>query len=922
MKIIALFLIFIQSAMAQLNTLQSDSDIKWLKVENDNFQVIFPDYLESEGHYTLNLLEHYRDIVGKTYKSQPEKLSIVIRPHINQPNGFVTLAPRRSEWFNQASLTPLIGSLEFLQALAVHEYRHVVQFDVMKQGNMLYPYYLFGEGFLSFFMNFIMPTWYFEGDATWAETVYSDSGRGRSPRFSARFKAMLLSENAPKYDDLLAGDFTTEVPNHYVFGYFLVTRAINLYGDDVWNKIVQYAVQRPWNVYAVYSGFEAVTGKDFDEFYDETILELKEKWKEESDITLAGKNEKYASEVYPLEEGFYLYRDLDSLWQLKKGDRTITELNISPGISRIDKKFSKIIFTSLLPDKRFDHKSYSDLYEYDLTLDRIKPLSGKQRYYHPQFSPDGIKFVATHIDDKDNFSLHIFERNKFKRKITSTQKYHRFAEAVWRNNDELIILALDEKGKKYLAHYFLSTNEIVNLTMPTRNNIYSLHFYQDQVLFEADYLGTTNIFSYSLAKNTVSQCTKDPIGAFQPRVIDNKLYYSSEKAQGKRITYSPIQCDLLAENEIFNRYLGSSPSDTYTNTSPIEIKDYKKLREQTLMPGNYYEYGSALSPHSWQFFGGRGVQLLGQGNNILGSLGLTGYTGMTSEESQPFAGLSFTYSKFYPLFTFGVDYLQRKETVSNLTSEWTELRSFGGIIFPYTHVLGVYRGQHLLGLQGQYIALSENNYTVASRLNDDSLVTKGFTFSSRLEKFTPARNLQSPLGYNLNFNYLDIEQDQTNYLANTNLEIKLPGLMSNDGFRLNAVHEYRIADINAYNLLNNYVSPIGYTFSRGYAYEFSRKFSKLTAEYLTPLAYPRWGIWDWIYFTRISGRVFFDTTSADIFVAGDSYNERTFNSTGLQFLFDTSTFRKFNIRYRLGAIQTLRDHKFAPEFFIEIGRIF
>ena len=275
MKLIVglLFLLFSKAALSQTNYInwQSQPNIKWEQIETKRFKIVYPKYLEEKARYTLDLLEHYAPMVSDSYKIKPKKLFLVLRPEVADPNGFVTLAPRRSEWYNFTNISPHLGATEWLQTLAIHEYRHVVQYDFLNQGYTKWGYYLFGETGLSFLINIIMPGWYFEGDAVWAETMLSDGGRGRSPRFSARLKALVTSGQIPDYDALLAGDYTQNLPNLYVYGYYLITSAYQKFGKNVWKDIAKYATDRPWNPFAVYSGFYSVTRKSFQDFYNETL---------------------------------------------------------------------------------------------------------------------------------------------------------------------------------------------------------------------------------------------------------------------------------------------------------------------------------------------------------------------------------------------------------------------------------------------------------------------------------------------------------------------------------------------------------------------------------------------------------------------------------------------------------------------------
>lgn len=913
-------------AMAQVSTFQSDSDLNWQKIEDDQFVVVFPDFMEERAQYTLNLLKHYAKVVGKTYRSQPKKISIVIRPQVNSPNGFVTLAPRRSEWFNHASLTPLVGSLEWMQALAVHEYRHVVQFDAMKNDNLLWPYYLFGEGFLSLFMNIVMPTWYFEGDATWAETVYSDGGRGRSPRFMARMKALSLGDDPPTYDQLLGGDFTTALPNWYVYGYILVTKAVNVYGEDIWRRILEYAIARPWNVYALYTAFEAETGMEFDTFFEQTMNELRDTWKSQLNKPFKkSKRKSYRNQVYPLENKVYLYRDLNSLWELKQGQKTLAELNVSPSLSRVDKHHHRFVYTSLLPHHRYFYKSFSDLFEFDLKKGDSRRISFQKRYYHPQYSPNGSKLLAVNISEREVFSLHILKGQKVIKKIIPPKKMGTIAEAVWKNETELLVLMLDPTGKKYIAQYQIKNRRWDRMSAPTRNNLYSLFYHRGSVYFEADYLGNINIFRLKLNQKSFEQCSFEEIGAFQPRVILGKLYYAAEGTQGKKIKGIDINCEPMVSTALtdINRYIGSTPSDNYFEKKPIKIKNFKKFYKKTRSVTDYQESSNTLSPHSWSFISGRGFQLQGTGTNILGSQNLTAYTGLTSEENTPFAGFAYSYSKFYPLLSFGVDYLERSQTINDVTSDWKETKAIAAVILPYSHVTSVFEGFHQIAFIGQYIGIGENLSTASSNLSDDELLAKGISFSSSLSKFRPFRDLISPLSFNLNLGYLDIEQESTsvaNYLAQGFLSVTTPGFMENDGLYLSASAERRPQNRGLYNLLNNYVPTTGYTFGRGFAYEFTPQFNLYSLEYITPLFYPRWNLSDWFYFPRINAKFWFDHTQFEKFDLQDSdYSMRSLNSQGIDFIINSNTLRKFSINYGLRFFNRSTEAGTDTEFFINVN---
>ena len=144
--------LFINSAYAQISLSQSSPDLNWKEIESSHFKIVYPDYIEDQAHFTLNLLEHYKKAVAETYDQNPKKLTLILRSELSMPNGFVTLAPRRSEWFTSSNITPVVGSLDWFQSLAIHEYRHVIQLDYLNRSNIKNGYYLFGENIANVLM--------------------------------------------------------------------------------------------------------------------------------------------------------------------------------------------------------------------------------------------------------------------------------------------------------------------------------------------------------------------------------------------------------------------------------------------------------------------------------------------------------------------------------------------------------------------------------------------------------------------------------------------------------------------------------------------------------------------------------------------------------------------------------------------------
>lgn len=154
---------------------QNPPGIKWQQINTENFQIIYPTALESEAQRMANTLQTIIISISNSLNKEPHKISIILQNQGTTSNGFVQLAPRRSEFF--AVPPQEFDYQDWLNSLAVHELRHVVQFDKLT-GNFRAP--LFEQLALAIF-GVTLPPWFFEGDAVGIETALTNAGRGRLP---------------------------------------------------------------------------------------------------------------------------------------------------------------------------------------------------------------------------------------------------------------------------------------------------------------------------------------------------------------------------------------------------------------------------------------------------------------------------------------------------------------------------------------------------------------------------------------------------------------------------------------------------------------------------------------------------------------------------------------------------------------------
>ena len=157
--------------------------LKWKQINTDSARIIFPSGMDSQANRVASII-HYMAansvaVPGSvSLGNQLRKIQIVMQNQTTVANGYVQLGPFRSEFF----LTPSgnnfeLGSISWPDQLALHEYRHVQQFNNFNNGLSRTMKVLFGEEGFALAINASVPDWFFEGDAVYNETFFSSQGR-------------------------------------------------------------------------------------------------------------------------------------------------------------------------------------------------------------------------------------------------------------------------------------------------------------------------------------------------------------------------------------------------------------------------------------------------------------------------------------------------------------------------------------------------------------------------------------------------------------------------------------------------------------------------------------------------------------------------------------------------------------------------
>lgn len=903
-----------------VNTAQSSSDHHWMSLENDFVEVIYPQGYEQEATRAAHLVEHFSGQAGKSYSiERPKKFPLVLRPEVALPNGFVTLAPRRSEWFFHQAFNPFVGGLDFFEALAIHEYRHINQFDFSFRSTNMFGYYLFGEFGVAVLNSIGIPGWFWEGDAVWAETYYTKGGRGRSPRFWARLKALLLSSQTPTYDELQGRTLKTILPNHYVFGHFLVSRAYRLYGANFWQRVFKGVTGFSISPYRIYHKFEELTGIEWEQYVAETFKELKDKWEINGDKLK--KVDKYADGYverrYPMQDGnklYFLKRELNGFWELHERQQGfIREVPLIASFSKVDLKKGKFLYGQVLPDRRYSFKSSHDLFLFDVNSGETKRLTEGRRLYHPQWSPSGKNIVA--LEKGNSSKWHV---------VFSSAKAPSFnkvpfslgipLEITFKNEGVLYVLFQNVSGDRALATLELESLQARRITPFTRNNIYNLAAIPNGVLFEGDHEERVQVMA--LQNNVLMSCTEEPIMAQSPRLISGQIFYATTKGLGEELKNRSLsKCRRVNEKKFYGL------QENLGMFKRGEIKRDKK-KYQKLVKKEASEFSRGLSPNSWSFIGGRGYQVQLTGANYLGTVGYSATVGLDSEEEKPFASIGLNYSKYLIAANAYGLYEKRNSVVrrGGPAVEWDETEAGLRLSLPQVWVNHFNQYSLNVGLNGGIIDVGARTGANIDLPNNETLNFYGAEVSWQWTRPLTFKDIYPDYGMRTRGFFRRVLSDRRESFDSdlTFLEASLflPGLFDDHGLRLRTTYEGQTKGLTNYRHSAVAEASNDYVLSRGFQYSYLDSYHKSSLDYVFPLWYADWNLLDFHYLRRAYLGAFYDYT--DYEVAGFTGDLQSF---GGELFFETNLFRRFPVTYGVRYSNKV-DSNQVWDFFLAAGATF
>lgn len=876
--------------------------VKWQQVNTPAAKVIYPVGYDSVASRVAQIVDGISAPGQLTIGKRQKKVSIVLQTHTTISNAYVGLAPFRSEFY----LTPdqnsfEIGSLPWADQLAIHEFRHVQQYNNFNVGLSKALSLVFGEGGQAVANSAAIPDWFFEGDAVFNETLVSAQGRGRLPFFYNGYRALWSAGKNYSWMKLRNGSLKDYVPDWYPTGFMLVAFGREIYGDQVWRNITHDAASFKGVFYPLQNAVKKYTGKKFSDLRSDGLNYFKKQFRYNALIKPVGNA--------VINREFPAYVNDSTLVYVKSTYNKIPEFAMN--VNGVEKKISvrsrsfdnyfnynsgKVVYATYRPDLRWTYQDYSNLVVLDIRTGKEKQLTRFTKYFAPAFNGDGTRIVAVKTVAGQSW-LHILDAatGNILNEVPNLDKLF-FTYPKFFNNETLVSAVRNTKGEMSLALIDVKSGVIKYLLPFTYRPLAFPVVHGDTIYFSATIDKNDRLFAFSVTtgKLVESKTAESELNQYQPALSSTKLAWVEFTAYGydlrqennKEIAWTEVQTESLKSLPNFNI---SAIDHTSSANILSDISD-------GLLPATKYNKTHGLfNFHSLiPDFSDPNYSLALVGQNVLNTFQSQASFNYNRDEGYKQLGFDAVYGAWFPYLRGGFDYtLDRRSLYRNNRVYYNETSAHLGLQVPLNLSSGNNLSQISFGSDFYYTGSSFHSpYNKLFADRNYTYLNNSFSVSNKVQQ--ARQNIYPKWGQSLTLNYKRAINglSASQFLAAGSLFV--PGAFSNHSIVITAAHQQKGSD-DVISFSN------GFPFSRGYTAENLHSMNKIGLNYHLPLFYPDAGLANTLYFMRIRANLFYDYTRASDTYSNGRPFRADFRSTGAELYFDTKWFNQraltFGIRY-------------------------
>ncbi|HEV2355499.1 MAG TPA: hypothetical protein VGR89_14720, partial [Puia sp.] len=817
--------------------------LKWQQINTDTARIIFPWGLDRAAQQVAAIVHRLSSATLPTIGPVRHKVDIVLQNQTTIANGYVSLAPFRSEF----QVTPEqnsfdLGSLPWDEMLAIHEYRHVQQYNNFRVGLSAGFYYLFGEGGQALANSLAVPNWFWEGDAVYQETLVSHQGRGRLPFFFDGYRGLWAANRHYSWMKLRNGSFRDYVPDWYPLGYMLVAYGRQTYGNDFWRKVGRDAAAFRPLLYPMQGAIRRNSGISFAEFRTRSLNHFRS--------VLPGGASAFADRFarahlhFDADEEFPQFAGPDTLLYMRTSYKQIPQFRLrdlrdgkeykvrTRGVS-LDNYFSfaggRVVYSAYETDPRWSWRDYSVIRSLSLRTGDDRKLTSGTRYFSPDISADGTRIVAVMEATDGECELHLLDAatGELLRRIPNPDSlfytYPKFA-----GGQRIVSAVRNQAGQMSIAVVNAESGAVEYLLPFTYQTVGYPSVRGDTIWFNASRQGQDRVYMITGRR------------VFRVITVHGEPFagqYEFSAASGGHYAWN----DFTAAGfhlDTANRIL-LQPIALSDWSQPLDVGGIESLGRgpahllDSVRPGHYPEKKYPLASHlinihSWRpYINDPDYTLSLSSENILNTLESEIYATYNRDEGYKQVGLGGTYGAWFPWVDAGYNYtFGRNAFLGTQKAYWNESNVNLGFSVP----LNWTRYVSLTSLQfGSDIVYSQRYY---NGVYNTPLNRQGFAYIDPFMQFVH-QSQQARMQINPRVaEVMDLSYSGavTTFQANQLLAsgfLYLPGLAYTHSFMLAVAFQQR-------DTLNNARFANSFPFSRGYTAENFYRMWRWSANYQLP----------------------------------------------------------------------------------------
>lgn len=957
------FLFFTGTVLAQEVLNNNPPALSWYKINTPNFRVLYPEGFELQAQRMANTLEHIREAEARTLGVNTKRISVILQNQNAVSNGFVSLIPRRSEFY---AMPPqnynFTGTTEWLDQLASHEYRHVVQFDKANRGFNKLLYYAFGPATLAAMSVTAVPQWFWEGDAVVAETAFTSGGRGKIPNFGLVFRTNLLEDRKFNYHKQYLRSYKHNMPDHYVLGYHMVSYLRKRTGDPfIWDRVTNRAWSWPFIPFTFSNAIKKESGLYVTKLYNEMANDLTQEWREEVNaLTLStfetvphNPRKGYTNYYYPqvLSENRILAMkngigDIAQFVFLENGRE---RKSFIPGLLNDAGMLSAVgdlvVWNEYGFDPRWRMRTYSVIKMYDLKQKKLRVVSRKSRYAGAALSPDQRNIVTVETNTSYNTTVTVLDTAGNVRQQFANPQQAFYSMPRWSADGNSIVALKTVSSQRAVVAFDVASGNEKELISASAENIGHPVLHGDYLFYNSPISGIDNMYVLIISTGERFQVTSSKYGAYNPALSadGNTLYYNEQTRDGLDVVKIPVNPttwkDVVAKKNPKSFFEVITAQEGHPNL-------FDSIPQQQYASKKYSKLSGVINPYSWGAYFNTGLTQADIGissQDVLSTVTLkAGYLYDINEQTGLWrAGVS--YQGFFPILDVDVTFGKRElnegnltyadivgnDTVSvtkNLTLNWQEKNIEAGLRLPLITTNSRYHGSFTIGNFIGYTQVEDftNSITGSGRMvtpeipvywirsvpGNGKLIYNHFQMSAHRLLKQSRRDINSKWGQSfvLHGYSTPFGSDYNGSQFSFYTTLYFPGLFKHHSFwGYWGYQKTKLELLSRTNSNNAYADNGSYIFRnhiplpRGLGISRFEDFYTLSGNYTFPVWYPDIAIGPLVNFQRVRANGFVDYGFGRSAFPGIDPVSRTYLSVGGEIRIDLNVMRllnQFNIGFR------------------------